>query len=103
MLLHFYWDPKQGTVYNIGGSRIQQLFNCSRLSDLIAEPAATRSPISLCDSARSGDHIWWISDVRRFQQDFPSWSYSYDLRATLTDLIEAARERYQGRALRHQR
>jgi hypothetical protein len=34
--------------------------------------------------------------VRRFQQEFPSWSYTYDLRVTMTELIEAAEERYGG-------
>ena len=92
---HFYRDPKPGAVYNIGGSRFS---NCSILEaiDLIAELSGYEVAYSLSDSARSGDHIWWISDVRRFQQDFPSWSYTYDLRAIMTDLIEAARERYGG-------
>ena len=90
---HFYRDPKPGAVYNIGGSRFS---NCSILEavDLIAELAGYKVSYTLSDIARSGDHIWWISDVRKFQQDFPSWSYSYDLHAMVTDLIEAAKERY---------
>ena len=92
---HFYRDPKPGAVYNIGGSRFS---NCSILEaiDLIAELSGYEVAYSLSDSARSGDHIWWISDVRRFQQDFPSWCYTYDLRAIMSDLIEAAKERYEG-------
>ena len=90
---HFYRDPKPGAVYNIGGSRHS---NCSILEaiDLIAELSGREVNFSLSDSARSGDHIWWISDVRRFQRDFPCWSYSYDLRATLGEMIDAAVERY---------
>ena len=63
---------------------------------MIAELSGYKVAYSLSDDARSGDHIWWVSDVRRFQQDFPSWNYTYDLRATMTDLIEAARERFGG-------
>ena len=79
---HFYRDPKLGAVYNIGGSRYS---NCSIIEaiDLIAELSGYKVAYSLSDDARSGDHIWWVSDVRRFQQDFPSWSYSYDLRAIM--------------------
>jgi hypothetical protein len=28
---------------------------------------------------RAGDHIWWITDVRRFQRHYPAWGYMYDL------------------------
>ena len=53
-----------------------------------------RVAYTLSDIARLGDHVWWISDVRRFQHDYPSWSYTYNLRAIVNDLIEAARERF---------
>ena len=90
---HFYRNPRAGAVYNMGGSRHS---NCSMLEAiaLIADISGLEVNYSLSDDARSGDHIWWISDVRRFQADFPAWSYSYDLRATLSEMISAAKERY---------
>jgi CDP-paratose 2-epimerase len=91
---HFHRDPKPGSVYNIGGSRYS---NCSMLEaiDLIEELSGHRVKYTLSDTARSGDHIWWISDVRGFQQDFPGWAYTYDLRDTLREMIDAASERYK--------
>lgn len=90
---NFYMTPRPGAVYNIGGSRYS---NCSVLEaiDLIAELSGHEITYSVSEGARSGDHIWWISDVRRFQKDFPAWSYTYDLRATLGEMIDAANERY---------
>ena len=90
---HFFRDPKPGTVYNIGGSRHS---NCSILEaiGMIEELSGRRVNYTLSDTARSGDHIWWISDVRRFQKDYPSWSYTYDLRATLCEMIDVALDRY---------
>ena len=38
---------------------------------------------------RIGDHIWWISDVRRFQEHYPAWKFRYGLREIL-DEIHAA-------------
>jgi CDP-paratose 2-epimerase len=38
---------------------------------------------------RIGDHIWWISDVTKFQGHFPGWQYRYDLRAILQQIHEA--------------
>ena len=90
---HYYRAPKLGAVYNMGGSRHA---NCSVLEaiDLIAELSGDKISYTLSDEARSGDHIWWISDVRRFQQDFPGWAYTYDLSSTLREMIDAARNRY---------
>lgn len=90
---HFYRDPRAGAVYNMGGSRHA---NCSMLEaiGLIEELSGRSIDYTLSDEARSGDHIWWISDVRRFQRDYPAWDYTFDLRATLNEMIEAARERY---------
>ena len=89
---HFFRDPKPGAVYNIGGSRFS---NCSVLEaiDLIAELSGLAVDHRLSGGAREGDHIWWISDVRKFQADYPAWRHTYDLRATLAEMLEAARER----------
>jgi CDP-paratose 2-epimerase len=92
---HFYRNPTAGAVYNIGGSRHS---NCSVLEAiaLIEEIHGTRLNYTLNETARAGDHIWWISDVRRFQRDYPAWSYTYDLRSTLREIVVAAEERIRG-------
>jgi hypothetical protein len=33
-----------------------------------------------------GDHIWYISDTRKFQAHYPQWRQRYDLRALLKDI-----------------
>jgi CDP-paratose 2-epimerase len=88
----FYQAPRTGAVYNIGGSRHS---NCSVLEAiaLVEELSGKRLTYTISDTARSGDHIWYISDVRRFQQDYPDWHYRYDLRSTLREIVDAARER----------
>ena len=90
---HFFERPIPGRAYNIGGSRFA---NCSILEaiDLIEELSGYRVPYTLSDEARSGDHIWWISDVRRFRGDYPQWEYRHDLRDTLAEMIEESKRRY---------
>ena len=68
---HFYRGPKPGAVYNMGGSRYS---NCSMLEaiDLIAELGGGEVDYTLSDAARSGDHIWWISDVRQVPARLPA-------------------------------
>lgn len=45
------------------------------------------------DENRIGDHMWWISDVRKFQAHYPNWKYRYDLEAILREIYEAVDDR----------
>lgn len=89
---HFSQNPRPGAVYNMGGSRHS---NCSVLEAIrhTEELCGRRLSYSLSDNARAGDHIWWISDVRSFQQDYPEWAYRYDLAKILQEIVAAAQER----------
>lgn len=89
---HFAQNPKPGAVYNMGGSRYS---NCSVLEAIqYAEELCDRKlNFNLSDEARSGDHIWWISDVRRFEDDYPEWKYRYDLNAIIKEIVDATAER----------
>ena len=85
---HFYKEPRSGEVYNMGGSRH---CNCSMLeaTSLCEEIAGKKLQHTYIDKPRSGDHIWYISDVRKFQSHYPGWRYEYDLRAILEEIYEA--------------
>ena len=89
---HFHQSPKLGAVYNMGGSRHS---NCSMLEAIrmIEELSGRQLDYELSEQARIGDHIWWISDVRRFQSDFPEWQYQYDMTSILKQIVEAVAER----------
>jgi CDP-paratose 2-epimerase len=82
-------EKTRGAVYNMGGGRAS---NCSMLEAiaLIAELSGRELRYSLSEQNRAGDHIWWISDTRRFQADHPGWCQQYDLRRTLAEMIDAA-------------
>jgi CDP-paratose 2-epimerase len=89
---HFYQNPRVGEVYNMGGSRHA---NCSMLEaiDLCEEIADKKLSWTYSDTNRSGDHIWWISDVRKFQAHYPTWQYKYGLRETLEEIYQGLVER----------
>ena len=88
----FFSNPRAAAVYNIGGGRYA---NCSVLEAIAVSEELTGRPMnwSYADDNRVGDHIWWISDVRRFQADYPEWRPTYDIRATLADIYEGMRAR----------
>ena len=56
------------------------------------EMSGKKLEYKLSDEARSGDHIWYVSDVRRFQKDYPKWSYRYDMRTTLREIVKNSRD-----------
>jgi CDP-paratose 2-epimerase len=84
----FFRAPRVAEVYNLGGSRHS---NCSML-EAIAEGeriSGRKLEWSYIEENRIGDHIWWISDVRKFQAHFPEWKYRYDLGAILQEIYAA--------------
>lgn len=83
---HFYKNPRSGEVYNMGGGTHS---NCSVLEAiaLIEELSGKKLHFQLSETARTGDHIWYISDVRKFQAHYPDWEYRYGIRDILTEII----------------
>jgi CDP-paratose 2-epimerase len=80
--------PRVGEVYNIGGSRHS---NCSMLEaiDLCEEISGQKLVWKYEETNRIGDHIWWISDVRKFEQHYPGWKFRYGLREILEEIHRA--------------
>jgi CDP-paratose 2-epimerase len=80
--------PRAGEVYNIGGSRHS---NCSMLEaiELCEEISGRKLKWHYEETNRIGDHIWWISDVRKFQTHYPNWKFRYDLSGILNEIHTA--------------
>ncbi|MBA2377991.1 MAG: NAD-dependent epimerase/dehydratase family protein [Blastocatellia bacterium] len=92
MFEHFYLNPRPGEVYNAGGGRFA---NCS-MQEAIAlceEITGNKMHYSYSDENRIGDHIWYISDLSKFQQHYPEWELTRDLRTTLAEIFEELRAR----------
>jgi CDP-paratose 2-epimerase len=84
----FFKAPRCGEVYNMGGSRHS---HCSMLEaiQLCEKLSGKQLDWTYLDDNRIGDHIWYVSDVRKFQQHYPAWKYRYDLRALLEEIYHA--------------
>ncbi len=89
----FYEAPRCGEVYNIGGGRFS---NCSMLEaiDIVQEIAGRELTWTYREDNRIGDHVWWISDLARFQSHYPDWSLQYNVPAILREIAEAGTERW---------
>jgi len=93
-LWHFFQAPRPGAVYNMGGSRHS---NCSVIEAirLAEELVGKKMNFSISDQARSGDHIWWISDVLAFKKDYPNWTYKHDFPSMMAEIVDVARTQFQ--------
>jgi CDP-paratose 2-epimerase len=57
---------------------------------LCEELTGRKMNVTYTDDNRIGDHIWYVSDTRKFQSHYPDWSYTYDLQRTLAEIHDAA-------------
>ena len=87
----FIGAPHAGEVYNIGGSRHS---NCSMLEaiDMCEQISDKKLHWRYEETNRIGDHIWWISDVRKFQAHYPKWKFRYGMRDILEEIHAALTE-----------
>ncbi|NEQ46328.1 MAG: NAD-dependent epimerase/dehydratase family protein [Leptolyngbya sp. SIOISBB] len=85
---HFYQNPRCGEVYNLGGSRHS---NCSMLEAiaLCEEFTGNQFNYQYSGDNRIGDHIWYISDVSKFQKHYPQWQYKYALKDIFAEVYQA--------------
>ncbi len=89
----FFLKPREGEVYNMGGSRFS---NCSMTEAIALCERIAGKPLAwtYTDTSRIGDHIWYISDTRKFQAHYPDWKQQYDLDALLNDIYTKNVERW---------
>ena len=92
MFWHFYQNPKPGEVYNAGGGRYA---NCSMKEAITKSEELTGKKMSITysDQNRSGDHIWWISDLSKFKAHYPGWNWTYDINKILEEIYTEMVER----------
>jgi len=86
---NYYQNPRPGEVYNIGGSRHSNISMLEAIHS-IEEIAGYKLNYSLSDEARIGDHIWYVSDVSKFKNHYPDFSYQYDIQRILKEMIKSA-------------
>jgi len=91
---HFFRAPRSAEVYNIGGSRFS---HCSMLEAIRACQEITGREMrwSYSETNRTGDHIWWVSDVSKFQSHYPTWRLTHDVPSICREIYECNRERWR--------
>lgn len=94
MFWHYVQNPSPGSVFNAGGGRHS---HCSVVEAIrITEQlSGCQLQWSVSPDARVGDHIWYISDTRKFQNQYPNWHYTYDLERIILEIIDSIKSLQQ--------
>jgi CDP-paratose 2-epimerase len=87
-LWHVFQNPRVAEVYNMGGGRYA---NCSVIEAVKIVENLIGRPMSrvYVDENRIGDHIWWISDLRRFQSHYPEWRLTRDIPSIIAEIYDS--------------
>jgi CDP-paratose 2-epimerase len=85
--VEFAKAPRPGEVYNLGGGRENSasVLECiSRLEALLEKKLS----YTYVEQARIGDHICYISDLRKFQSHFPHWKITWSLDRIMERMVQ---------------
>jgi CDP-paratose 2-epimerase len=86
--LAFYERPRQAAVYNLGGGRansVSILEAVARFDELTSRALK----VEYMEQNRIGDHICYISDLRKLKADYPSWEITRSLDDIFRELAAA--------------
>jgi CDP-paratose 2-epimerase len=83
----YYKNPKKGEVYNIGGGRYS---NCSILEAIAHIESRRKIKVKkiFTKKARTGDHQWYVTDLRKFKAHYPSWKLKYNTKKIIDEILK---------------
>ncbi len=85
----YFKKPRSGEIYNMGGGRKS---NCSIIEafNIIEKLTNIHTKKELKRENRIGDHIWYVSNMKKFKRHYPKWKQIYNSEKIIEELISAA-------------
>jgi len=90
----FARNPKPGEVYNLGGGR-ENAASVLECIQIIQAVSGKKLQYTYKEANRIGDHICYISDLGKFQKDYPSWNISRSLQNIIVEMVQSEQARQQ--------
>src|SRR5215472_1144638 len=91
----FISSPRPGEVYNLGGGRENNVSMLEAI-DMVEQASAQKLDWTYVDQKRLGDHICYISDLRKLRSHFPEWRLSVSVPQMVEEMVAAAKQRVPG-------
>jgi CDP-paratose 2-epimerase len=95
-VVHAIWEnPRPGEVYNLGGGREN---SCSILEafEMVESVSGKSMKYEYVETPRQGDHICYISDLRRLRGHYPDWRLTRSLDDILREIVTSWERRGAG-------
>ena len=82
----FFKNPSKGEVYNTGGGRFS---NCSIIEalNIVEKILGFKIKRKILKQNRIGDHIWYVSNMKKFKKKYPKWKQRYSTHKIIKELI----------------
>jgi CDP-paratose 2-epimerase len=85
--MHEFWkEPSKGAVFNMGGGKENSVSVLEAIA-MVEELTGKQMNIKYSPDARKGDHMLYITDLRRFKVLYPCWKITKNLKFILEDLL----------------
>lgn len=84
----FIDKPRAGEVYNLGGGR-QNSISIVECIDLLKESFGLTVDATLTENNRIGDHICYISNLKKIREHYPTWKITKNINQIIEDIIHA--------------
>ncbi len=91
-----WWKPLPHSLgrrvwrrFTTSGGVATAIAQCWKRSNSAKKSAERNLTWEYVEDNRIGDHIWWISDVRKFREHYPEWKFRYGLREILEEIHAA--------------
>lgn len=87
-----YENPRCGAVYNLGGGRAN---SCSILEafEVVTQLTGKKMKVEYQDGHREGDHRCYITNLRKVQKDYPTWTVTKTLDDIFREIVLSWRNR----------
>ena len=83
----FFKNPSKGEVYNTGGGRYS---NCSVIEalNLVEKIAGIKIKRKILKQNRVGDHIWYVTNMKKFKKHYPNWKQKFSTYKIIEELVK---------------
>lgn len=88
----FWKQPRTGETYNIGGGR-ENSISILEAFELASDLTGRKQVFEYVDKNREGDHICYISDLRKCRDHYPAWNITVPLHKIFEDIARSWKQR----------
>ena len=91
MIWEFIKKPSRGEVYNVGGG-IKNSCSILEAISLIENITKKKMRYKIIKQNRVGDHIWYITNLKKFKKNYPNWKLKYSLKQIISEIVKEQSE-----------